>query len=743
MTKPKSSFDADTPISSVGDDKFGRADFARNVAKSIVGVPAQDGFVFGLNASWGSGKTSTLNMIQEALREDAQVSDGKEFVIVNFNPWWFSGGDSLAYGFLGQLGDAMKKKGIENPDRWGKLSSIAERIDALGGIIQAAAATGVVAEPHMAMTVAAQRLMSKCVNFFKRKASSSVKDIHGIRENIRDLLGGMSDLRVLVVMDDLDRIQPNEMREMFRLVKGVADFPNTIYLLSFDREVVVDALTDKGADRNGRDNAEKYLEKIIQMSLDLPLIEKTRLLEYFDIRLAEMFPPRMTDEWDISYWDFGILYDAASHFINTPRDVNRWINNVGGTYSTVQGEVNPMDFVAIQGLRTFAHGVYRGIGSNKPLFVETPWESKIEVLMRIDKEQEEQQFKKKAESLRADFQKTANGLGEHAEKVVSAIFPLWKSRFSERDDFTGLQPSLMDVTQEEAFQRKMAKHPKIFGRYFSLSLSAGDFSSSEMMQRISLATTNPAKFCDMLLTLAKEEVPGVGYERLRVFLGYLREIGNTKEVMDHAFGIISAFLAIGDKPEVMSKSLDFTDFEIVSNVMRGVAQALLENIPDENMRFDICRKAYEDSDAVKTMWEWIYIFRMLGRRPRPVLRQEHCNALEKIAADKLRALAKNGNVWDWPNPFWMLCKLGEEVGVEERRNCVREAIATPEGFADFAAEWLEIYLPEEWENLVELSSEDIVNKAREILNKFPKLDDTRQEMLRRLIDKIENPRPTD
>ena len=55
----------------------------------------------------------------------------------------------------------------------------------------------------------------------------------------------ISDLRVLVVMDDLDRIQPNEMREMFRLVKGVADFPNTIYLLSFDREVVIDAIADK------------------------------------------------------------------------------------------------------------------------------------------------------------------------------------------------------------------------------------------------------------------------------------------------------------------------------------------------------------------------------------------------------------------------------------------------------------------------------------------------------------------
>ena len=62
----------------------------------------------------------------------------------------------------------------------------------------------------------------------------------------------------------------------------------------------------------------------------------------------------------------------------------------------------------------------------------------------------------------------------------------------------------------------MARHPEIFDRYFRLSLSAGDFSVSDMKRRIEIAS-DPSKFSDMLLELAKEETSGKDHSRLRVF----------------------------------------------------------------------------------------------------------------------------------------------------------------------------------------------------------------------------------
>ena len=261
MTKSSSSASSDTPISSRKEDKFGRANFAENMAKSIAGVPAEDGFVFALNAPWGSGKTSTLNMVQEALQKDAKVRNGKQFIIVNFNPWWFSGGDSLAHNFFSQFSNAMKQEGIKNPNRSEQMNRLADGLDAFGGLFSPA--VSMVAEPHVATAaVTGSMLVKYLARVVKWMSPDSVKGIDGIRENIRNLLGRMSNLRVLVVMDDLDRIQPNEMREMFRLVRGAADFPNTIYLLSFDRDAVVDAIAEQsGQSGKGEENIWKKLFK--------------------------------------------------------------------------------------------------------------------------------------------------------------------------------------------------------------------------------------------------------------------------------------------------------------------------------------------------------------------------------------------------------------------------------------------------------------------------------------------------
>jgi len=47
---------------------------------------------------------------------------------------------------------------------------------------------------------------------------------------------------LLIVIDDIDRLTSNEIREVFQLVKANADFPNIIYLLMFDRRIVAGAL---------------------------------------------------------------------------------------------------------------------------------------------------------------------------------------------------------------------------------------------------------------------------------------------------------------------------------------------------------------------------------------------------------------------------------------------------------------------------------------------------------------------
>ena len=85
--------------------------------------------------------------------------------------------------------------------------------------------------------------------------------------------------KLIIIIDDIDRLDSNEIQEVFMLVKKNADFPNTLYLLAFDEEVVKKALIDKGTPEHN------YLDKIIQASLHVPAINPVQFAQYLSKNL--------------------------------------------------------------------------------------------------------------------------------------------------------------------------------------------------------------------------------------------------------------------------------------------------------------------------------------------------------------------------------------------------------------------------------------------------------------------------
>ena len=666
MSPPDSSLFPDAPISSMKEDEFGRADFARNLAKSIAGVPAEDGFVFALNAPWGSGKTSALKMVQEALREDAKVGGGKQFVTVDFNPWWFSGGDSLVRDFFGQFSSELvgQRKGISGPCR--------KRVDALVGHVHTFAgmlspvAGALSLDPSVAVGLTAIKGVAGGV----KHLSASGKSIRQIRGEIDKLLkgDGKSDLRVLVVMDDLDRVQPNEVREMFRLVKGVADFPNTIYLLSFDRDVVVNALAPgfDAPNGEGQKMASEYLDKIVQSAMPLPPVNKVVLHDLFCQDLSAAMPalPRM---WDDDYWK-AVFIGGIDHFIDTPRKAKRLLNNIGSVYPAVPGEVNPVDFAAIQALWTFVPEVYRVVRENPEMFVlrSNPGVGMLE--------QEKQQRRKE---LADEISKKAGALSEPVRAILTEIFPNWSQPRSH------MSPTELAKSR----QRNLAMNPDIFGRYFHFSLSIGDFSHMEWNDIVACAD-QPDKFAKRLLQLAAEEIPTAqkriafrrkNASRLRVFLKRMTEHTRDKEILRHASGIVRAFLAIGDGEEVADGWN--------SDYMREIVCDVLRQAPDSE-RFEICRAAFEEGSAIilmdYLMSRLLHILEEESPHASPILRESECRALKDIVKGKLIGLARKRELHTYHcQPIHMLYLFREFVGETELHKYVGEIIRSDKGFADF------------------------------------------------------------
>jgi len=212
---------ADRPSIDPKDDLFGHAPFARSLADSICRYPGSDGLVLALYGPWGSGKSTVLGYVGHYIKQ--QPEDDRP-VVVPFNPWWFSGQENLARAFLGQLQAILLNKS----DKFKKLGYLLS--DFAEGVCELIDLSGVTGGR-------AGRLGKLVGKLTKRKP----KDVPALKSEISEILE-KAKKRILVVIDDIDRLTPDETRQLFTVIKALADFPNVVYLLAFDRNVAAQAI---------------------------------------------------------------------------------------------------------------------------------------------------------------------------------------------------------------------------------------------------------------------------------------------------------------------------------------------------------------------------------------------------------------------------------------------------------------------------------------------------------------------
>jgi predicted KAP-like P-loop ATPase len=341
---------ADTPINDPKLDRLGRAGFARSLAASILALKGRDSFVIGLCGPWGSGKSSVLNLLVAEL-EKSRKKDKP--LVLRFNPWWFSGQDRLLQAFLQQLGAAVNRAETEKPVKkasglLGKLSTVLKPISLLPFV-------GEVAK-------VAQEAAASASELTKQYAEALAADVQQIRKEIDDLLGQLPH-RIVVIMDDIDRLTASEIGQLFAILKAVADFTNTVYVLAYDERVVRRAIQSTLGI-----NGKTYLEKIVQLPIDLPAPDRTTLHQLFLEQLQELLGDH--DGLQSALTDFGnVFHDGLSHFLVTPRACKRLMNVLRFTLPPLRSEVYWPDMVGVACLTAFAPQVVRTITAHPDQFI--------------------------------------------------------------------------------------------------------------------------------------------------------------------------------------------------------------------------------------------------------------------------------------------------------------------------------------------------------------------------------------
>lgn len=313
---------ADNPISTASEDLLQRSKFVERIVREIDMIDASQGYVMAVMGQWGSGKTSVINLVKERLSNSGTI-------LVEYNPWLLSGVEELVDGLFREINAKLNKKGVKYRAAIDKIIDYGEMLTPLTSVpVVGAWANGVL----MPFQVMAKHRSLRTTSVVEQK------------EQVAEALTNI-DSSIVVIVDDIDRLDRSEIREIFKLVRLTANFPNVIYLLSFDRIRVENALAEDGVP--GR----AYLEKIVQNGLELPMIPRKVLTREVAQALGSALE-QVNVRLDREVWD-NTLLNIVVPAIKNMRDVRRLAMTVRSTAAALTDSIEVSDIVALETMRLF------------------------------------------------------------------------------------------------------------------------------------------------------------------------------------------------------------------------------------------------------------------------------------------------------------------------------------------------------------------------------------------------------
>jgi hypothetical protein len=334
----------DAALERIEVDVLGVREFAVKIAQSMLAQSGNSGLVYGLEGTWGSGKSSIAN---EILWQCLELHDGTKSgkpIIVRFDPWILRGVQPLVGALLEEIKSGIIQASLDSNSLVKKISGGIQSIAAKGSeyrqaVIAVSEFSGVLAEAALLDPTGTAspscNLLSKAMTlgarFIPRRADEPTLPVrslkhhkHRVSESIRAL-----NRQLIITIDDIDRLDPEEIMEVLRLVRSVADFSNTVYLLNYDPRIVASA----SKQLHGGEVPSSYLEKIVNIPIRVPVHEPYDLVDWFKKEIDLLLRDLQPRHFYLRNFEQGTdLDDAISeigrYFLKTPRDVARVLDCV-------------------------------------------------------------------------------------------------------------------------------------------------------------------------------------------------------------------------------------------------------------------------------------------------------------------------------------------------------------------------------------------------------------------------------
>lgn len=674
--RPDGGIGAEAPIRTASEDRLRRADFADRIAGVLSELSLREGRVFAIRGGWGFGKSSLKNLITERLDASENGADW-----LDFNPWQWGDGDAIVRALFGQMADRLggehSKAELDRAEALrrygailigagkpfkeaGSLGRLISTVLTNASVIAIASAIGFDL-PTAAKVAAVLATLSVGVSLLGRLLLHLGRDRSGepldkVRRALETRLREL-DRPLVVFVDDIDRLEPEQIRMLLRQVKANANLPNIVFVLLFQPSIVERAL-DPVADGNGR----AFLEKVVQANFDLPAVPASIVHRMFEEELTELAGPYATEANGFSQRRWGnACIGCIQPFLRNMRDARRLISSIAVHMPLhVVGdvfEVNIVDFLLLETIRVFEPDLHEALFRERGMVLQE-----------------------------GRFSRNSREADQAAAKELLEIVPEGR-RDVVRDALKSLFPPLEwaygGTNYSEGFHLQWLAEKRVctsryFPRYFELQTAIGEMSERRFVDFLEATTTED----ELAIAIAAIEADGL----LPSLVARLDESVNRLPVENAAVLLPGMF-------EIAQKIIGINGDLFSSSYVAAwrATSWFLKRVP-ENIRGDLALEALRKTKALSVASILIHLSDPADRKEGdgdtvdPTFDLGTVEAMKALWLKLMRDRAANDDALiDEPDLIPQLYRWRYYAGsLDEPREWVKKATRTDQGFANMA-----------------------------------------------------------
>lgn len=348
----------DDPISKFDDDKLDYDPIVNKLSHILLNENHTKSISIGLVGPWGNGKSSVIHMVKNTIEADKKYIDN-DIISIHFLPYLNHNENDIINEFFTTLSNELSNY---NGKLSNQLLNYSQKL------------TDLYKEKNITNFIENQ-----ITNFSKTSANELYEKIDKTLEEVNK--------KIIVFIDDLDRLNQNEILQVLKLIRNTANFRNTFFVVAMDKEYVINRLKTSDDVLNT-----KFIDKFFQLEIYLPEIDKNILRNYFVSELKKPFensPIDFDSRIDIAINKKELLFND---YIKNFRDVKRVINQVKYDISLYKEDfsyLNLKDFINFTFFKLKFPKYMKDFNDNRDNFLEFDSSTGTYNLIRTEKEGKE------------------------------------------------------------------------------------------------------------------------------------------------------------------------------------------------------------------------------------------------------------------------------------------------------------------------------------------------------------------